>query len=534
MKTFLILVPFLFVSVACDKKTGKEDTGTLALENIEETENDEISVSGDENEALQSGNELNYAEFLTNALAAAKKRQAQDFVTNLRYFSVAIEQDEITPETLSGKNRTLYTKCLYEALINQIEIPDKFAKQAIEFLNYESDSHPENLFCLGRLYDYGWGVKQDYAKAADLYTKAAEKGHVRAMYNIGNMYMAGDGVQKDYAKAKYWYEKGAAKGDDASLQGIGLLYHYGHGVSKDLNKAAEWYIKAADKGNEIALRNMSSLDSEKVFNWFKKNENKNIKDIHYYLANMYQNGRGTTVNKNEAHKYFMKAAKLGSSVSQYMVGYNYDEGYGGVDIDWKKAVEWYKKAADQNNYAAISELAEFYYFGVGGLKQDISKAKELFTKAKKGNIINAETALNVIEEIKTGSYYTHNESQFGNRIYLEESDMRVFYKKMPVTMTEYGSDWTIPVHFYNNSEEGLRIFPTQFSGNRPNDYISYSNFSPSPGFSNGRGKHNVSVSIKKSWGARNIGYAYISGYFSNEELTIKVPVAVCWKPQNEY
>lgn len=542
MKTLFILFILIFI-VSCNKKSEIADneinhnaeTESLA-ENTEEITDNEVTDVEDENidEISSTGNEANYTEFLTNALSAAKNKNQSGFINNMKYFSTAIEEDKITPESLSDKNRNLYTKCLYEALINQLEIPDDFARQAIVFLNYKSDSHPENIFSLGRLYDYGWGVKKDLNKAAELYTQAAEKGHARAMYNIGNMYMKGDGVTKDYAKAKYWYEKGAEKGDDASLQGMALLYHNGWGVSKDLNKTADWYIKAANKGNETAIRNMSTLDSEQVFNWFKRNENKNDKNIYYYLANMYQSGRGIPKNTSVAHQYYMKAAKLGNAGAQYMIGYNYDEGYGGVKIDWKEAVKWYQKAANQNHSGAVYVLGEFYYFGVGGVKQDINKAIDYFKKANKGKIINAETALKVIEDIKNGAYYSHQESKSGNTIYLEESDMKNFYKKMPVTMTEFGASWKIPVHFHNNSNGNLQIWPTQFSQNSPDDYVNYSNYSPSPGFSTGAGQHGVGISHKKEWGNRAIGYVYISGHFPNEELTIKVPVAVCWKPQNEY
>lgn len=537
MRKITILIPILFLLISCDKKQETlTSENSDATENTEIVNNPEIAELEDENadEIILTGNEANYTEFLTNALSAAKNKNQSGFINNMKYFSTAIEEDKITPESLSDKNRNLYTKCLYEALINQLEIPDNFARQAIVFLNYKSDSHPENIFSLGRLYDYGWGVNKDLNKAAELYTQAAEKGHARAMYNIGNMYMKGDGVTKDYSKAKYWYEKGAEKGDDASLQGMALLYHNGWGVSKDLNKAADWYIKAANKGNENAIRNMSSLDSEKAFNWYKSNEKKGGKDIYYSLGRMLQYGLGTEVNKVKAHTYFMKAAKLGNAAAQYMVGYNYDEGYGGVQINWKEAVKWYQKAANQNHSGAAYGLGEFYYFGVGGVKQDINKAIDYFKKANKGKIINAETALKVIEDIKNGAYYSHQESKSGNTIYLEESDMKNFYKKMPVTMTEFGASWKFPVHFYNNSNGNLKIWPTQFSQDSPDDYVNYSNYSSSPGFSAGAGQHEVGISHKKEWGNRAIGYVYISGHFPNEELIIKVPVAVCWKPQNEY
>ena len=66
---------------------------------------------------------------------------------------------------------------------------------------------------LGFCYEEGSGVSQDYGKAMELYTKAAEKNHARAQYHIATFYEKGCGVKKNWKTAKEWYEKAAANGN---------------------------------------------------------------------------------------------------------------------------------------------------------------------------------------------------------------------------------------------------------------------------------------------------------------------------------
>ena len=65
---------------------------------------------------------------------------------------------------------------------------------------------------LARKYYNGDDMPQDYAKAAELYEKAAKQGVAMAQYNLGMMYKKGEGVTKDAAKAEEWLKKAAAQG----------------------------------------------------------------------------------------------------------------------------------------------------------------------------------------------------------------------------------------------------------------------------------------------------------------------------------
>ena len=65
---------------------------------------------------------------------------------------------------------------------------------------------------LGVMYERGHGVRQDYQKALELYTKSANQGYFAAQYNLGVVYEQGLGVRQDYRKAKEWYGKACDSG----------------------------------------------------------------------------------------------------------------------------------------------------------------------------------------------------------------------------------------------------------------------------------------------------------------------------------
>ena len=57
------------------------------------------------------------------------------------------------------------------------------------------------------------GVRQDYQKAVEWYTKAANQGDADVQHLLGIMYKNGDGVPQNYKKAKEWYGKACDNGD---------------------------------------------------------------------------------------------------------------------------------------------------------------------------------------------------------------------------------------------------------------------------------------------------------------------------------
>jgi len=67
---------------------------------------------------------------------------------------------------------------------------------------------------LGKMYEGGRGVKQDYAKAVSLYRKAAEQGSARGQEYLGFLYARGRGVPQDFVLGYFWLNLAAAQGNE--------------------------------------------------------------------------------------------------------------------------------------------------------------------------------------------------------------------------------------------------------------------------------------------------------------------------------
>ena len=88
----------------------------------------------------------------------------------------------------------------------------------------------------------------DYEKAAEEFSKVAEKGDHRAMYALGSLYAGGLGVTQDYKQAYIWFRKAAKYGRPDAMYKIGLMYEKGLGVKQNFDKALKWYGKSAKPG----------------------------------------------------------------------------------------------------------------------------------------------------------------------------------------------------------------------------------------------------------------------------------------------
>ncbi|ENU27824.1 tetratricopeptide repeat protein [Acinetobacter modestus] len=89
--------------------------------------------------------------------------------------------------------------------------------------------------------------------------RKAENGDVLAQYNLGWVYQNSQDVIQNYEKAFEWYSKAANQGNAQAQYNLGSLYQNGQGVEKDDKKAFEWYRKAASNGHSQAKLVLSGL-----------------------------------------------------------------------------------------------------------------------------------------------------------------------------------------------------------------------------------------------------------------------------------
>ena len=63
---------------------------------------------------------------------------------------------------------------------------------------------PEAQFCLGDMYNNGYGVAKDEREAVALFRKSAEQRFAPSQINLGIMYSQGRGVEQDLVEAFMW------------------------------------------------------------------------------------------------------------------------------------------------------------------------------------------------------------------------------------------------------------------------------------------------------------------------------------------
>lgn len=102
------------------------------------------------------------------------------------------------------------------------------------------------------------GAPKDAQRGIALLEQAAKGGQSNAAFRLGKIYDDGEIVPQDYAKALDCYRTAAYAGVPEAQYNIGVIYASGHGMKRDIVEGLAWLIVArkngADNGGEQQLR----------------------------------------------------------------------------------------------------------------------------------------------------------------------------------------------------------------------------------------------------------------------------------------
>lgn len=259
-------------------------------------------------------------------------------------------------ESLNEMSRELPSKAaaLYNAVRRQGDV------NAFGQLRKLADSGDAvAMYCLGKVYCYGYGVPEDVDQATRWFLRAAERGHTEAMYQLGEIYGCQLPIERnsrpeDSAQALIWWHRAAARrhrdallrlgnrafhwdavalvlfrqlaerGNADAQRCLGWMYHSGRGVPRDLEQAAFWYCRAAEQGEESAVNGL------------------------FHLAKLCK----------AAFACLRQAAERGHAEAQFCLGEIYYY-YGAPDMpeDMEQAEFWYRRAAEQGHKLALDTLS---------------------------------------------------------------------------------------------------------------------------------------------------------------------------------
>ncbi|KAI9197227.1 uncharacterized protein BJ171DRAFT_229782 [Polychytrium aggregatum] len=296
-------------------------------------------------------------------------------------------------------------------------------------------------------------VRQNHSKAFDLYRNLAENGLARAQVVLGRCYESGEGIDQDYDTAILWYSKAADQANEdgrlhsAFLRGwfslighdveqsdvnalnhwqevstlstdpvlkpiathmVGWMHYLGRGTVRDEQKGIKTIRDSkspefplgedeclavprshcSDSPVARKLFNLCQLGSER--DWlcrhlmavclfqgfgvaveeqaaadiFEQLANDGHSDSQLWFSECFRYQGNVLQNARKAFKWFGKSAEQGNSYGQWMLGYCHRWG-DGVPEDHPKAAEWYRKSAEQGNRNGQFELGDCYQFGRG-------------------------------------------------------------------------------------------------------------------------------------------------------------------------
>ncbi len=114
---------------------------------------------------------------------------------------------------------------------------------------------------MAECFEKGEGVKENSAKSAEYYKKAADMGMSIPQIKIAECYYKGKGVVKDREEAFRYYHLAAEQGHPFAQYSVGFLYANGQGVERNTEKAKEWLTKAVENGNESAKIELERINN---------------------------------------------------------------------------------------------------------------------------------------------------------------------------------------------------------------------------------------------------------------------------------
>ena len=166
-----------------------------------------------------------------------------------------------------------YFRCLMQANREELE-SERCMRRAAE------KGVPEAQFWIGVGYDQNqWFGITDKQEALKWFKQAAEHGYVDAEVELGRCYEDGDGVEQNYTLAADWYRRAAEHVPDLGGAGqgrnyLGNLYMAGLGVPKDYVQAYKWFSLAGTERNlaavQVEMKAAQVLQAQEMVHEWKK------------------------------------------------------------------------------------------------------------------------------------------------------------------------------------------------------------------------------------------------------------------------
>ena len=273
------------------------------------------------------------------------------------------------------------------------------------------DGDPFAQFEMGLDFDFGTYGEQDFQKAADYLTKAANQGHQSAEGNLLLQHVLGQAKTYPPEVVFARLKNRARSGDREAQNNFGLCFQFGYGAAQDYGKAAVWFRRAAEGGLATAKFNLGGLyyegngpekDPTLAIEWYTRAAEQRDELALLQLGNIYQKGLGVEVNLKRAALLYLIAYKQGSVRAANHLGFMFKNGLG-VDQDKPIAFQLYLESVNGPDTPEVAEGISYRgtaYYWLGfmtengeGTKRDLRAAKRWYSRGSECGQSNCTDAL---------------------------------------------------------------------------------------------------------------------------------------------
>ena len=354
---------------------------------------------------VSQAQDMDYGEFLDSALEAIENNEKGLYEAYLVHFSKALQEKNITPETLPEKYFDKYCKVIFKGAINDMVSKKNISSSTIDFLKrqYSLKTDDESALSIGYLYYKGITVSQSYDEAMRWFKISAQKGNEYAMNFLGIIYSQ----KKQYKEAEKWFLEAIQKGNRYAYENILNVYI----ENRDYMKMGMYSKKMEDKYGYSPI---------------KEKAKKGDRNAIVFLSSAYIMGLGYKKDYDKALEYVKRIPEKDRLIKVLFRGRIYQE-QGLYD----KAIEDYKKFYEIRKHNAIIDFIALCYYQKGNNRKARKWANKADTPLTKSLLfyMKCENAM-TISDFDYCQKYKNYYNQLSTYYPLEEieQDLKIYFK----------------------------------------------------------------------------------------------------------
>lgn len=224
--------------------------------------------------------------------------------------------------------------------------------------------------------------------AEEFLRNCANKRNTKAMISLAYFHRFYNPDGRDFQEALRFYRQAAESGDSEAQYFLGRFLVMKNLLKRERSHVIRWWDSSLEKGLSAATTDEFDEEGHKneraeALRWLNESGEEGNCDALRLLSSMYHRGLLVLADSQKAVELLMRAANMDDAMAQGLLGVIYFEGVG-VEKDDKEAIAWLELSSEAGNSFAQWNLALALIEGQGVLVNR-PRAKALLERSAEGS-----------------------------------------------------------------------------------------------------------------------------------------------------